>query len=247
MLPTKIEQVIQTQLKEVLSFLASGLDTRKINESINEQMTASAASVMSGGNFGGASSGGSNSSTKLAGSVLPGFRTQLWANVENILDLIFTKSCELMQLQKVLCKKRDPSLGITFAELLLPQERGREMDTTVSDKTNRLQVLSYFWSESLKMIKNSLVKGSVSSSSIRQTFEGEFPKLVRLFNDLWQRLCGAANACLETDHSLTLSNPFHSASSNEIRDILTDFERLVLSLRIWLCPRYLDNTVLLCT
>lgn len=156
-----------------------------------------------------------NSNVHMAGSVLPGFRSQLWNNVENVLDFIYNKNCELMQLQKVLCKKRDPTVGATFAELL-NQDDG---------KPHLTSVLSYFWPESLKVIKNSFVKGSSSSSSIRQTLEGEFPKLVKLFNDLWQRLCAAANSCLVSDPTISIPNPFHSKSSDDLRDILTDFER----------------------
>ena len=151
----------------------------------------------------------------MAGSVLPGFRSQLWNNVENVLDFIYNKSCELMQLQKVLCKKRDPTIGATFAELLNQQD----------EKPHLVSVLSYFWPESVKVIKSSFVKGTSSSSSIRQTFEGEFPKLVKLFNDLWQRLCAAANSCLVSDPTITMPNPFHSGSSDDVREILTDFER----------------------
>ena len=120
-----------------------------------------------------------------------------------------------MQLQKVLCKKRDPTVGATFAELL----------NQYDGKPHLTSVLSYFWPESLKVIKNSFVKGSSSSSSIRQTLEGEFPKLVKLFNDLWQRLCAAANSCLVADPTITIPNPFHSKSSDDLRNILTDFER----------------------
>ena len=185
----------------------NSLDAKKINENINEQRAVST---------GASSSTTYSANIQMAGSVLPGFRNQLWNNVENVLDLIYVKSCELMQLQKVLCKKRDPSVGSTFAELL------NETDDGDSPK---MQILAYFWPETMKVMKNSLVKASNSSSSTRQTFEGEFPKLARLLNDLWQRLCASANTCLTSDPSITLPNPFHVGSSGDIREILTEFER----------------------
>ena len=211
LLPTKIEQVVLDEVKVVKLALDNSLDARKINENINE-------GVISGGFS--SSTNINNPNIQMAGSVLPGFRTQLWNNVENVLDLIDVKSCEIMQLQKVLCKKRDSSLGATFAELLNQVDGG---------KPQQRQVLSYFWTETLKVMKNGLVKGSSSSSSIRQSFEGEFPKLVRLFNRLWQRLCAAANTCLVSDPTITLPNPFHSGSPEDIREILTEFERVYLS------------------
>ena len=211
-LRAKIEQVIMNEIQNIKSSFEAALDARKINESINDK------AITSGGISPSVHTSVSN--IQMAGSVLPGFRTQLWNNVENVLDFIYTKTCELMQLQKVLCKKRDPSLGATFAELLNHTEGG---------KMQQLQVLSHFWQESLKAMKGSLMKGSTSSSSIRQSFEGEFPKLVKLFNDLWQRLSTATNTYLVSDPTITVPNPFHSESRKDVRDILTDFERVYLS------------------
>ena len=202
-LSTKVEQIVLNEIENIKSSLDKALDARKINESISSSQMIKNSSISS------------NSSIQMAGAVLPGFRSQLWSNVETVLDFVYNKCCELMQLQKVLCKKRDPTVGATFAELLNQN----------NENSHLMSVLSYFWPESLKVIKVSFVKGSTSSSSIRQTFEGEFPKLVKLFNDLWQRLCAAANTCLVSDPTITIPNPFHSGSSNDIREILTDFER----------------------
>ena len=209
-LPTKIEQVVVNQIKDINASLVNGLDVKKINANIDEKKATP------GGNI---YINTSSINSNMAGSVLPGFRTQLWNNIENVLDLIYVKTSELMQLQMELCKKRDASQGASFAELLYQSE----------EQSEKTQVLPYFWSETLKVIKHCLVKGAASSSSIRQSFEGELPKLVRLFNDLWQRLCGAANSCLVSDPAITLPNPFHFESAEDIREILTDFERVYLS------------------
>ena len=40
-----------------------------------------------------------NSNVHMAGSVLPGFRSQLWNNVENVLDFIYNKN--LLSLLKI--------------------------------------------------------------------------------------------------------------------------------------------------
>ena len=116
-LRAKIEQVIMNEIQNIKSSFEAALDARKINESINDK------AITSGGISPSVHTSVSN--IQMAGSVLPGFRMQLWNNVENVLDFIYTKTCELMQLQKVLCKKRDPSLGATFAELLNHTEAGK--------------------------------------------------------------------------------------------------------------------------
>merc|ERR1719414_2777659 len=106
-LPTKVEQIILSEIENIKTALEKALDARKINELISSSQKGNISSI------------GSNSNIHMAGSVLPGFRSQLWNNVENVLDFIYNKSCELMQLQKVLCKKRDPTIGATFQNFLI--------------------------------------------------------------------------------------------------------------------------------
>jgi hypothetical protein len=53
---------------------------------------------------------------------MSGFRSILWSNLETVLDLIFSTCCEMMQLQKILCKKRD-LVGNSFFELLDANQR----------------------------------------------------------------------------------------------------------------------------
>ena len=51
-----------------------------------------------------------------------GFRSILWSNLETVLDLIFSTVCEMMQLQKILSKKRD-LMGNSFFDLLDDNQR----------------------------------------------------------------------------------------------------------------------------
>ena len=104
--------------------------------------------------------------------VLLGFRSMLWSNVESLLDVTYNKICEAMQLQKILVKKRDIVLGMNFIELL-PDEKQNIVENT--------------WKEVLATLMTHLQQSSADSSTVKQSFEGEFPKLIRLFNDLWSR------------------------------------------------------------
>jgi hypothetical protein len=104
--------------------------------------------------------------------VLLGFRSMLWSNVESLLDVTYNKICEAMQLQKILVKKRDIVLGMNFIELL-PDDKQNIVENT--------------WKEVLATLMTHLQQSSADSSTVKQSFEGEFPKLIRLFNDLWSR------------------------------------------------------------
>ena len=103
---------------------------------------------------------------------LLGFRSMLWSNVESLLDVTYNKICEAMQLQKILVKKRDIVLGMNFIELL-PDDKQNIVENT--------------WKEVLATLMTHLQQSSADSSTVKQSFEGEFPKLIRLFNDLWSR------------------------------------------------------------
>jgi hypothetical protein len=48
------------------------------------------------------------------------------------------------------------------------------------------------WNQVMGVLKETLNKGTSGSSLMKETLEGEFPKMIRLYNDLWYRLCQSA-------------------------------------------------------
>ena len=157
-----------------------------------------------------------------------GFRTVLWSNMESVFDVVFGTCCEMMQLQKILCKKRD-LLGNSFFELL---------------DTNKRQVVESVWNQVMAGLKETLAKGTSGSALMKETLEGEFPKMVRLYNDLWYRLCQSAVTYLVTDpatsNAAQLVNPFQygSASHQQVREsVLMSYERAYLSKYVFLSLR----------
>jgi hypothetical protein len=88
----------------------------------------------------------------------------------------------------------------------------------------------------LDVLRQSLEKGSTSSSLMKDTLEGEFPKMMRLFNDLWYRLCHSAVIYLMADpitsNSAQVVNPFHedAGTHQHVRKtVLLTYERAYLS------------------
>ena len=60
----------------------------------------------------------------------------------------------------------------------------------------------------LRCVKVALKTGTADSSVTKQSLEGEYPKLVRLFNDLWSRLKQACCSSLAADPSIVIRHPF---------------------------------------
>ena len=107
-------------------------------------------------------------------------RTQLWTNIESCLDVIHSRICRMIQLQKVLCKKKDQS-GMAFSDWL-----AREWGDG-GGGGGRSQIVDHVWREVMKAVKASFKAGAADSPVTKQAMEAEYPKLVRLFNDLWSR------------------------------------------------------------
>ncbi|XP_068611151.1 conserved oligomeric Golgi complex subunit 5 [Brachionichthys hirsutus] len=128
------------------------------------------------------------------------FRAALWTNLEKLMDQICAACRQVQHLQKVLMKKRDPVTHVCF------------MDEIVKDGCP--DILYTFWNDVTNTLSEEFHKASEASSFLKQAFEGEYPKLLRLYNELWRRLqqySAGLQASLAssggTDASLDMSSP----------------------------------------
>uniref|UniRef100_A0A4W6ESN6 Conserved oligomeric Golgi complex subunit 5 n=1 Tax=Lates calcarifer TaxID=8187 RepID=A0A4W6ESN6_LATCA len=100
------------------------------------------------------------------------FRAALWTNLEKLMDQICAACRQVQHLQKVLMKKRDPVSHVCFI-----------------DEISKGSFTFYFGHSSLShVIKCNLFFFFLASFFLKQAFEGEYPKLLRLYNELWRRL-----------------------------------------------------------
>ncbi|XP_067324913.1 conserved oligomeric Golgi complex subunit 5 [Anolis sagrei] len=102
------------------------------------------------------------------------FRAALWTNMEKLMDQICAACGQVQHLQKVLSKKRDPVTHVCFIDELA--------------KDGQSDILYTFWTAVTQVLSSQFQKATDSSMFLKQAFEGEYPKLLRLYNDLWKRL-----------------------------------------------------------
>ncbi|XP_072175838.1 conserved oligomeric Golgi complex subunit 5-like [Diadema setosum] len=102
------------------------------------------------------------------------FRATLWTNLEKLMDQIYAACGQVNHLQKVLAKKRDPVTHVCFMEELQKDGHGN--------------IMLSFWMSVTRLMKEEFGETANASTFIKQAFEGEYPKLLRLYNDLWKRL-----------------------------------------------------------
>ncbi|XP_054843806.1 conserved oligomeric Golgi complex subunit 5 [Eublepharis macularius] len=102
------------------------------------------------------------------------FRASLWTNMEKLMDQICAACVQVQHLQKVLSKKRDPVTHVCFIEELA--------------KDGQSDILYTFWTAVTRTLASQFQMATDASMFLKQAFEGEYPKLLRLYNDLWKRL-----------------------------------------------------------
>uniref|UniRef100_UPI00398F54D0 conserved oligomeric Golgi complex subunit 5 isoform X2 n=1 Tax=Pristiophorus japonicus TaxID=55135 RepID=UPI00398F54D0 len=104
----------------------------------------------------------------------PAFRAALWTNMEKLMDQICAACGQVQHLQKVLTKKRDPVTHVCFIDEIA--------------KDSQADILYTFWNSVTEILTVKFQQATNSSTFLKQAFEGEYPKLLRLYNDLWKRL-----------------------------------------------------------
>ncbi|KAH6921698.1 hypothetical protein HPB50_004116 [Hyalomma asiaticum] len=116
------------------------------------------------------------------------FRAALWTSMDRLVDSICQACCQIQQLEQVLAKKKDPVTHVVFLQEL--------------QKSGNGDILRNFWLSLAEVLSDELAKAAAGkqlpdfalygttaeSTFLRQAFEGEYPKLLSLFNGLWKRL-----------------------------------------------------------
>ncbi|XP_052679211.1 conserved oligomeric Golgi complex subunit 5-like isoform X3 [Crassostrea angulata] len=161
------------------------------------------------------------------------FRASLWTNMEKLMDNIYAACAQVQHLQKVLVKKRDPVTHVCFIEELAKHQEGH------------VNIMQEFWDSITHMLTNEFNNSTEASMHLKQAFEGEYPKLLRLYNDLWRRLqqfsittatslsqsepTGEEDVSVEDDIFIPGSKRNQYDSEKALRDTLTKFENAYLS------------------
>ncbi|KAI2547374.1 conserved oligomeric Golgi complex subunit 5 isoform 2 [Homo sapiens] len=118
--------------------------------------------------------GGPGRSTMPTPGNTAALRASFWTNMEKLMDHIYAVCGQVQHLQKVLAKKRDPVSHICFIEEIV--------------KDGQPEIFYTFWNSVTQALSSQFHMATNSSMFLKQAFEGEYPKLLRLYNDLWKRL-----------------------------------------------------------
>ncbi|CAN8026225.1 unnamed protein product [Ixodes persulcatus] len=163
-------QLLQPRVMQLVRATAERLrESVRSSLSINslDQQPSSTASTALGARVPG------RSSMPVTGSSAA-FRAALWTNMDRLVDHVCQACGQIQQLEQVLAKKKDPVTHSSFLQEL--------------SKSGHGDILHSFWLSVAQTLSDELARAAAESTFLRQAFEGEYPKLLSLFNDLWRRL-----------------------------------------------------------
>ncbi len=183
---------------------------RQFQKRLNQLLDTTSLTLQSTGN---SSSSSALSTTSSSSQLFPGratmpnvgamgqFRANLWSNVEKLMDALFDSCAQVCQLQQILEKKKDlltnslyvDEIELTSGSMFLADSSGKvvayeSIRATIDDRTSLLELLYEQWRQLTTVLSSCLLSACNQSNYVKQTFQNEYPKLLKLQNDFWQRL-----------------------------------------------------------
>ena len=148
------------------------------------------------------------------------FRSSLWANIDLALEAVHGHMSQLRLLQRLLTKKLDPVTHQPFI-------------TTLQSPN----IVLNSWVKICKILKDCLFDAQAKSNFVKQTFEGEYPKLVKLYEELWNKLKYTSNQYILSSVHLEIETStdtidqviFKDEMEDGLRESLSQFENAYLA------------------
>ena len=148
------------------------------------------------------------------------FRSSLWANIDLALEAVHGHMSQLWLLQRLLTKKLDPVTHQPFI-------------TTLQSPN----IVLNSWVKICKILKDCLFDAQAKSNFVKQTFEGEYPKLVKLYEELWNKLKYTSNQYILSSVHLEIETStdtidqviFKDEMEDGLRESLSQFENAYLA------------------
>ncbi|XP_062515247.1 conserved oligomeric Golgi complex subunit 5-like [Corticium candelabrum] len=147
------------------------------------------------------------------------WRATLWMRLEQLIDTVSGSFKRVYQLQKVLAKKKDPGSQVCFVEELSQDSQKSSLD--------------HMWTSTVKILQEELAVAAQASIFVKHALESEYPKLLRLFNDLWEQLRLNTPISIqsmsgleptELPRDIVVTRCLHESDAAPFKDVLSPFE-----------------------
>lgn len=205
-LPKVVDTILEELYNKLKTSWSEGLDIKRISEK---------------GDNGGDERGktGRPGKANLSSGNMSAYRATLWTNMDSLLDSLQAHVVQVYHLQRLLCKKVDPLTHQPYISSL-PHP----------------SLVPNTWTKLTGMIHECLTTAMSKSNFVKQTLEAEYPRLVRLYTELWNKLRYSSSQYSPSpsnqleDQAETLEDPFTSIEMGpELRASLSSLEQAYLA------------------
>ena len=175
-------------------------------------------SISERGEQGGEARGRTPGRANLPSGNMAAFRATLWSNLDSLLEGLHAHVVKVYHLQRLLCKKVDPLTHQAYISVL-----------------DHPALVSTSWSRLTDIVRTSLADAVIKSNFVKQTLEAEYPKLVKLYSEVWSKLRYSSSQYGPGPGQLlegeaTLGDPFLQEQLGPgLRDTLASLEQAYLA------------------
>lgn len=202
-----VDSLLDSSHAQLRQMFADGLDIKRISSTAEEVGTKTKA--------------GPGRAAMPGPGNMAAFRATLWTNVDQLLEAVHSHVARMIHLQRILGKKQDPVSHVAYLAVLGAEGR----DTSIAAQS---------WRKVTDIVTTALSNAAAKSNFVKQALEGEYPKLVRLYCELWGRLRATAQqyntVTLQPDEAIVIEDPFTPLTMSEnLRGSLSQFEHAYLA------------------
>ncbi|ORY48945.1 hypothetical protein BCR33DRAFT_677247 [Rhizoclosmatium globosum] len=141
----------------------------------------------------------------------PAYTSKLWKRLEGLMDIVYDNTVRVYLLERVLARKKDPLSQAAYIDQVSEAMEGN--------------VIKYFWKMVSLNFEKEIRSAVKSSSFFHQIFQVGYPKLLRLFHDLFSRL-----TVTNVSGAVTPASSSQSAVSEEASRFVSDSSVLLKAL-----------------
>ncbi|OQR77807.1 conserved oligomeric Golgi complex subunit 5-like [Tropilaelaps mercedesae] len=179
-LSQQLETLLATYMERLTKATKEALDTYRLSQSSEQAGSGGSRSLPGRANLGGGAA----------------FRGNLWAAIEMLLGAVGSQLIQVAGLEATMAKRKDTNSHNTFAQIVQQQRKqhqqnsgssNNKIDQQSSDNDDSVKSVSScglvesLWSELSAMLSRELIAAATQSTFVRQAFEGEYPKLIKIF------------------------------------------------------------------
>ncbi|KAF2076191.1 hypothetical protein CYY_002491 [Polysphondylium violaceum] len=112
----------------------------------------------------------------------------IWSKIETLMDTLYSTTIQILYLQRLLSKIKDPVTHKSLFEIYLMNQSNSNNSTSTSTTNNDNSISNVFWKTIVKSLENNFIVAAKSSNIVENIFVHEYPVLSKYYLEFLKRL-----------------------------------------------------------